>query len=199
MENWKQHPIGGEIRPEVWGCVFDSPSCAPEGQAFADCVNETHATWLMDTGMFRETAAKPRYQRAIEQVGRMGYEFHLAAAKVDAAELQETRVSVKVENRGVAPFYHKGWKVQLGLIDPVQGEVIEQWPTSWRLTGIQPGEGPTTWSTTLNLKAIAAGDYVVALSVPSNIKGGVSLRFANQTQDNDAKDWVSIGSLRIQP
>ncbi len=25
LTKWKSQPIGGEIRPEVWGCVFDKP------------------------------------------------------------------------------------------------------------------------------------------------------------------------------
>ena len=34
LSKWKTQPIGGEIRPEVWGCVFDNPSCVPAGQDF---------------------------------------------------------------------------------------------------------------------------------------------------------------------
>jgi hypothetical protein len=42
---WKTHPIGGEIRPEAWGKVFDTEPGVKEIQNFRKCVEETHATW----------------------------------------------------------------------------------------------------------------------------------------------------------
>ena len=49
---WQRHPIGGEIRPEVWGQVFDAKPSHQQAQDFAKCVQQTHASWLMDSGMF---------------------------------------------------------------------------------------------------------------------------------------------------
>ncbi len=53
LEKWRTQPIGGEIRPEAWGIVFDEKPAHPEVQDFAECVRQTHVTWLMDSGMFR--------------------------------------------------------------------------------------------------------------------------------------------------
>ncbi|TWT83209.1 hypothetical protein CA13_46720 [Planctomycetes bacterium CA13] len=195
---WKQHPIGGEIRPEVWGCVFDTPSCVPQDQSFELCVDETHATWLMDTGMFRKKASQDRYENAVKQVQRMGYEFHIESAKIDATKRAKTLVAIRIRNRGVAPFYRDDWQVNIGLIEKPGGKLVKHWSTTWKLTGILPSaEEPAFRNATIDLRNVPPGHYAVAISVPSNFNGGISLRFANQSQGIDRKPWATIGSLRI--
>ena len=75
-QTWKRHPIGGEIRPEVWGCCFDEKPCTPAGQDFATCRDATHVTWLMDTGLFEQAPSPERHRRAEDAIRKMGYEFH---------------------------------------------------------------------------------------------------------------------------
>ena len=108
MEKWKKYPIGGEIRPEIWPTVFTDKR-HPKEQDFSMSVRETHATWLLDTGMFAEKYPKDeaRRKRALKEVGRMGYEFHISEARMDGPVLKVT-----IENRGVAPFYYD-WPVLL--------------------------------------------------------------------------------------
>ena len=72
MDKWKRQPIGGEIRPEVWGCIFDTPTCEIKGQEFVQCVEYTHATWLMDSGMFNEKPSKQRSRRRL--IGRRDWD-----------------------------------------------------------------------------------------------------------------------------
>ncbi|MEZ5976065.1 MAG: hypothetical protein R3E96_14855 [Planctomycetota bacterium] len=37
-----------------WGVIFDDPGTWPkEAQSFNACVDATHASWLLDTGMFQ--------------------------------------------------------------------------------------------------------------------------------------------------
>lgn len=43
LDKWRTQPVGSEVRPEVWSCLFTDPSCAPIGQEFARCVAVTHA------------------------------------------------------------------------------------------------------------------------------------------------------------
>jgi len=44
LEKWKTHPIGGEIRPEAWGKVFDIDPGGDRIQDFLQCVAATHVT-----------------------------------------------------------------------------------------------------------------------------------------------------------
>lgn len=104
LEKWKTHPIGGEIRPEAWGKVFDADPGDENIQDFRKCVDQTHASWLMDTGMFAKEPDKQRKQRAEAEVRHMGYEFHVPAISV-LSEKDSLKIKLTLENRGVAPFY----------------------------------------------------------------------------------------------
>jgi hypothetical protein len=59
----RTQPIGGEIRPEAWGKVFDADPGDRRIQDFHACVEATHATWLMDSGMFGEAGKGGRSAR----------------------------------------------------------------------------------------------------------------------------------------
>jgi len=192
-ETWKRFPIGGEIRPEVWGCCFDDPPCTPPGQSFDACRDATHVTWLMDTGMFRQQASPERIQRALAEVRRMGYEFHVKSADV-RIDADQVRLTLEVRNTGIAPFYHPGWAIELAVLD-ASGSVLARWPTDWSLQGILPGEPSAVWKTTVGLKKIPERAAVVALRVIHPLPGGKPLRFANQTQDRHAPAWLSLAPV----
>ena len=51
LDNWRTQPIGGEVRPEVWSCLFHEPPCVPPGEEFDRCVTATHASWLCHEGV----------------------------------------------------------------------------------------------------------------------------------------------------
>ncbi|MDB4713318.1 hypothetical protein OAF41_01015 [bacterium] len=159
-EKWKEHPIGGEIRPEIWSTVFTGKRKGQQ-QDFRKCVNATHVSWLMDSGMFSDgfPQNEERRKRASEEVSRMGYELHLSAV-----EFRNGEVKIKVENRGVAPFYYD-WPVKLRA-----GEVVE---TGWKLSKVLPGE-PVVW------RAKIPDDGEVAIQVSNPMEGGRDLKFANQ-------------------
>jgi len=91
INRWKSHPIGGGIRPEAWGVVVDHSPPAPV-QNFDRCVTETHVSWLMDTGMFREKANPGRHARALEAVRRMGYQSRMTSPTLDKNSLELTLI-----------------------------------------------------------------------------------------------------------
>ncbi|MFK7818964.1 MAG: DUF4832 domain-containing protein [Planctomycetaceae bacterium] len=181
-QKWKRHPIGGEIRPELWGQIFDEKPAHAQTQDFAECVRQSHATWLMDTGMFDKKQSQARIDRAIRQVQKMGYEFHVSSAAVTHAD-GKTNVVLTVRNTGVAPFYYD-WKLQLGAVD--RSQVGQTWSTEWKLTGLLPGE-TRVWKTQLPGKHEA-----LAVRVINPLKDGRPLRFANKGQANNATGWLSL-------
>jgi hypothetical protein len=192
---WKTHPIGGEIRPEAWGRVFDDPPGNSEIQSFRACVEATHVTWLMDSGMFRRRQPTDRVERARLQVGRMGYEFHCPAVTVGEVKDAKLDVKLELENRGVAPFYYD-WKAQWGLL--ADGEAVKTFAASGKLTGVLPGEPPRVWSDTLDLRGLNPGAYVLAVRVLNPMKGGKPLRFANRTQDAAGEGWLSLDVVQVR-
>lgn len=175
-EKWRSHPIGGEIRPELWKRSF-TPEPHPDAQDFDECVRQTHVTWLMDSGLFskRFPLDEPRKDRAIRAVQRMGYEFHVARWRIEGLSLE-----IEVENRGVAPFYHD-WPVEFAAGDAVVAR--------FDLRGILPGER-RTWT------AEVPGTGPYRLRVPNPMKEGKPLRFANREQ---GEEWLTLPGSKPGP
>ena len=203
-EVWRRQPVGGEVRPETWGCVFDDPPCTPEGQSFAACRDAVHPTWLMDTGLSREQASPERRERAIDAVRKMGYEFHVATAAVGSvkktADGKEFAVTLTVRNTGLAPFYHDGWRVRLALLPVGDDDAtpVAVTDTDWSLLGLQPGDDPRTWAGAVDPSGVAAGEYRVLVGVPPTFDGGRPLRFANADRDRHADGWLAVGTVTVE-
>jgi len=194
LDKWRTQPIGGEVRPEVWKCLFDEPSCAPKGQEFDRCVAVTHASWLCNEGVFRGKVQGAARERAIQAVRRMGYELHIARSDLHAAG-GKLAVSLIVTNTGVAPFYYD-WPVELAVLSAANERVVS-WKTDWRLSTIMPGETAAPWRFQAAAPALAAGAYSLLLRAVNPLTNGLPLRFANQTQDRHQPGWLTLGEFRI--
>jgi hypothetical protein len=194
LETWKTRPIGGEIRPEAWGQVFDDPPADARIQDFLRCVEATRVSWLMDSGVFRKDLSPARRQRAEAGVRRMGYEYHARAVSLGEPRDGVLPVRLEVENRGVAPFY-ADWRPEWALLKGP--EVARTFPTSGRVQGLLPGEPARVWADALPLSGVPPGDYILALRVPNPLPGGKPLRFANATQDTRT-GWLHLGEVRVR-
>jgi hypothetical protein len=191
---WKTHPIGGEIRPEAWGEVFDAKPKNKNIQNFRRCVEATRVTWLMDSGMFQKDQSPERVRHAEDEVRRMGYEFHASAATIGEVRDGKISVSVEINNRGVAPFYYT-WKAEWGLLSA--GVPITSFPGSGDLIGLLPDDMPRVWSETLSVGTLSAGRYTLAVRVPNAMKGGKPVRFANKAQDPGEPGWLLLGEVVV--
>ncbi len=180
------------MRPEVWKCLFDEPTCAPKGQEFDRCVLVTHASWLCSEGVFRGQIQGAARERAIRAVQRMGYELHIARAAISVAN-GKLDVAVTITNTGVAPLYYD-WPVELGALDD-EGKLVATWRTDWKLAAIQPGEPATVWTFSTNTGALKRGTGQLLLRVPNPLPNGPPLRFSNQTQDQHSPGWLTLGDF----
>jgi hypothetical protein len=194
MGKWKTRPIGGEIRPEAWGRVFDLNPGKKEIQNFRACVEATHATWLLDSGMFEKKQGADRVQRAESEVRRMGYELHVRTVTTSAVHDSKLSVRLNLENRGVAPFYYD-WKPEWGLL--AEGSVVKTFPNSGKLTELLPGDPPRAWADTLDVRGVKAGKYMLAVRVSNPLPTGKPVRFANQTQDAAAPGWLAVSAVVV--
>ena len=189
---WRLYPIGGEVRPEVWDCLFDDPSCAPRGQEFDRCVEATHVSWLCNEGVFRPDLQGDARERALRAAQRMGYELHILRAEIERQD-DGWSITLLVTNTGIAPFYYD-WPVELGALDTA-GELAVTWKTNWKLTGILPGEPARVWRHHLTAGAWAETGTRLLVRVPNPMPGGRPLRFANQEQDRDLDGWLTLGTI----
>lgn len=173
MERWRTAPIGGEIRPELWPCLWKESGCR-QGQDFARCVTETHATWLMDTSTSKPMPPAER-ARAEAAARSLGYEFQVLEASA-AFRGRELLMSVTITNRGVAPFY-ADWPVQLVVRAANGQERAADIPIALRQ--LLPAAA-ATGKVSIGLPPDVTGEVELALRVPHPLKGGKPLRFANR-------------------
>ena len=196
-DKWRTQPIGGEVRPELWDCLFDEPSCAPPGQEFERCVTTVHASWLAHQGLFRRPLDTSTRRRALRAAQRLGYELHVSDAVCTLPQpAGPLLVLLTVTNTGVAPFYYD-WPVQVGTID-TRGQVVDRWHTDWTLSGIVPGDPPKAWGTRMPVDHLAPGKYRLAIQAPNRLPGGPPVRFANVTQDQHASGWLTVGEFTLE-
>lgn len=185
QDRWKSAPIGGEIRPELWPCLWKAAGCK-EGQDFAQCVTQTHASWLMDSSTSHPLAPDEK-ERALTAARHLGYELQVVEA-LSWRMGQRVEVSVSLINRGVAPCY-ANWPVQLRTIDGRGNVVITKLP--FALSQLMPGETHTQ-KTSLDVSK-SSGAVALSLGVPNPLKGARPLRFASG--GHDAAGWLTLGTI----
>ncbi len=191
LNKWRAHPIGGEVRPEVWGQIHDAQPRHRQAQDFLACVEQTHVSWLMESGLFETKPNAQRQARAVAHVRRMGYDFQIQTAEMQR-EGKTVKIDLRLVNQGVAPFY-QDWPLELAALDD-QDRITQRWPVNWKLTGLLPGDPPRAWKTTLTLPESRSGQ-TLALRVIHPLPNGKPLRFANADQDRHLPGWLSLGSL----
>ena len=197
QEKWKTQPIGGEIRPEVWGQIFDAKPKHKQAQDFEECVQKTHATWVMDSGMFEKKQSAARIQRATTQVSKMGYDFYVQTSLIERQSDGDVEIKLTVVNQGVAPFY-ADWPLELAALGE-DGSVLKALPVDWQLTGILPAATPYLLTSTFPVDAVPPQTRKLGLRVVHPLANGKPLRFANADQDADAKGWLTLGVLPAPP
>jgi hypothetical protein len=194
LDKWRTEPVGGEVRPEVWPCLFNEPSCAPKGQEFDRCVAVTHASWLCNGGVFRGKIQGAARARAIEAARKLGYELHLASVEISPMSGDGLLpITLTVTNTGVAPFYYDS-PVELGVLNS-QTRIVATWRPDWKLSTIEPGEVSAAWRFQGDVKALAPGAHRMLLRVANPLPNGSPLRFANQSQDRHVSGWLTLGEF----
>jgi hypothetical protein len=192
LNKWRSQPIGGEIRPELWSCLWTDAGCAPRGQDFARCVAETHSTWLMDSSTSRRLTPS-EHARAEAAARSLGYELSVVTAALSDASGGVRLLSVTLRNRGVAPFY-ADWAVEIGHLAG-DGRLRRTWPTAWRLREVVPGEGDYEFQVQLPADEWTGSPSLLALRVVNPLPNGRPFRFANVAQDQHAAGWLTLLSL----
>ncbi|QDV42023.1 hypothetical protein Enr13x_18660 [Stieleria neptunia] len=198
INKWKSHPIGGEIRPEAWGKIFDAPDQWPkQAQSFRDCVSQTHATWLMDTGLFREVASPQRLERATREVRRMGYDFFVRRAAFFPDERTgRCKINLQLINQGVAPFY-ADWPTEVALVDEAGKIAKRRLVPGLSMRGHLPSATAHELSASIDTAGLS-GTYSVLMRVVHPLQGGKPLRFANAEQGQTKPGWLTLGKIRLR-
>ncbi|GGM50401.1 beta-galactosidase [Dactylosporangium sucinum] len=187
---WRQQPVGGELRPEIQSCLWDAPVSCGQYEDYAESVAQTHASWLINHAAFEPGFTGDKRGRAVAASRALGYEL-----TVTAAALGRDRVTVRVANRGAAPFYYD-WRTELAAVDG-KGRVVRRWPTAWTMAGIQPGADAAQLTTRIDTGDLRDGRYTIVMRVANPLPNGTPLRFANTTQDTRT-GWLTLGTVSVR-
>jgi Domain of unknown function (DUF4832) len=196
---WLTQPVGGELRPEIQGCIFDTPVDCPVIEDGADndfpgSVAATHASWLLNQYAFDPGYGPGSCPAALAGSQSLGYRLRVDAVQVAPVAGHRLSVGVRIENAGVAPFSYD-WPVQIAALDR-NGRTARTWTTSWRLTAVQPGT-LVTWNSTVDTNRMRPGRYTLVLRAANPLRGGVPLRFANADQDRTLTGWLTLGTTVV--
>jgi hypothetical protein len=76
--------------------------------------------------------------------------------------------------------------------------VTKTFAGSGKITGLLPGDDPRIWDEALDVDGVAAGQYKLAMRAPNKLANGHPIRFANKTQDADARGWLTLGEILLK-
>jgi hypothetical protein len=67
-----------------------------------------------------------------------------------------------------------------------------------KITDLLPGDDPRIWNEALSVDGVPAGKYKVAVRLPNKLATGPPIRFADKTQDSDARGWLTLGKILLK-
>ncbi|MFC5405543.1 DUF4832 domain-containing protein [Cohnella soli] len=176
---WATASIGGEVRPEVQGNLFD-PASATKDDAMTD-VEMSHATWMICQNC-KYNKNDPN-EVAVWQ--KMGYNFYTKNAYFNNTVSGSFKVGVQIENTGASPFYYGPdmYPVEIALKNS-SGAIVKTWTTDWDLRTIMPKQvrvfpewnvsgsptyvnfgQPQYFDATVNAAGVSAGSYKLVMHV----------------------------------
>jgi len=205
-DNYKYHPVGGEIYPNTQKTMFDAwPNALTDatGNKIAEditkCVNETHISFVKAFGaVFTKQPTPTQFTNALRMHKMMGYKFFVKSVKITPDDSNKFNVSVNIQNLGVAPIY-QNWQVEFsaknssGIWTDVLGTA------DWNTNTIYPDtiNYLKTFSGTLPSKDV----YKILMRFKNPLSAFTSkafpLRFANGKQDADMSGWLTLGTIDL--
>ena len=188
-ELWRTKPIGGEVYPEIQLCLFDpAQPCVNDAKPenFDEAVKATHASWLINHKAWETGFTGEPLERAKAAHASLGYDFAVTEANITTTGDKAT-VSLRVTNRGVAPFYYD-WPVEFAVLG-ADGKVLSSTTVEANLPSLLPNE-KAEWTATLPAEV-----GTVVVRIPNAMPGGAPIRFANANQDADFPGYLTIGTI----
>lgn len=200
---WQKVVIGGEVQPGIQDQLFDSSKSCSDCQPFIPAVQATHATWLLYYNIFQKKLGSKTavVAAAREGAAHMGYGIHVPEVQFDkcaTASNKCVKVTIHVQNIGVAPFYYPlelkakidsgGWvsiTTELGSLLPSSTSTVYEKEMTVEATGT----GNTT-----------SGHLTLALS-SSQVLPTQTLLFSNEelTSDGEIELAFSVDNGQQQP
>ncbi|HMD67319.1 MAG TPA: hypothetical protein VKF42_00475, partial [Chitinivibrionales bacterium] len=113
----------------------------------------------------------------------------------DTVRSDSLQVSIRIQNRGVAPFYYD-WPVQVAMLDK-GGRLAAIWPTAWKLTSVIDRNTDVAFSLAQYPHGLTAGNYTVLMRAVNPLTNGKPLCFSNTSWAQDTAGWLTLGSCVV--
>lgn len=193
QNKWKTNCIGGEIYPPIQSEIF-SQTASGDCQNWDDCLEESHATWMLCENIKYYTGTT--LANARQAAKQLGYDFQVSTAYYDDTDVSSALyLKVDIKNIGTAPFYydHTVWPVEIGV---KQGDtLVKTWSTEWDLCDIPADDSVCSFDYTIDNHNLNVGNYSICIKVINPLTNGNILGFANKNQGSDG--WLNLGNIRI--
>ena len=189
---WKTAIITGEFCGSDWGAEQGTTVRFDQNYEF---VKATHWSFIGPAGGAIELQSEQHRQNLDKLHKTLGYRFVLRAVNIPESADAGTTISimVRVENKGVAPFYFD-WPLTLHLVNNTEQSVLRSQLAvdirSW-LPGIKENMASVDLPSNL-----ASGTYDVKLAIHDPQTDAPGVLFANTGRDN--LDRYLVGRLKIE-
>lgn len=213
-ESWKIHPIGGEVSPELqdtlllqWPNVTGHAVQFPHKnnavyamQDITESITETNSSWLFMHHLFQDPSetkiTRTEINNAIRVQKLLGYTFYLRKYKLSATN-GRPEVRLNIQNKGVSPIY-ENVDAELAVINS-QGKLIVLENQKIGIHKILPNRIHN--KVIQSDKTLADGDYTVLIRLVNPLESysnnAPAITFANETQDQDRKGWLTLGNINM--
>ena len=162
--------LGGELRPEVQQSIFEANSNS-QHQNFSQCVEETHASMLLNFAAFSGGLnSTNETQNAENSALMLGYALH-----VSHANLSDNQLNLTIENRGIAPFYYplsvhitdsENTTLTLELPLYIAGQSYS--PITFDVSSLQLPSNESAWILSLDSEYILPNQEILFATAPEN-------------------------------
>lgn len=201
-ENWKTKPVGGEIRPELQGILFDewpepgATATKAGAENLSRCIADTHSSWMLNHGIFDSELTESQRANARKAHRALGYEFQVTASRIKQEPEGKLGVEVRIKNTGVAPFYYD-WAFEFAVNDPATGAMkVLGRAENWKLPEILPDGMEHARAVTLN--GPIPNGHRLLMRIVNPLPNGKPLRFASEGQDDDQSGWVTLQAILLR-
>jgi len=183
---WQRHPMGGEIYPALQAGLWDTwPN--HDGQKVGDAIAMTHATWILDSELFVAPHTSVERANALRAARMLGYTLYCREWRIVRNNDGSATVTVRVENRGVAPMYY-AWPAEAEALDGGR-KIVGQGSLVWPLPKLLPGK---TAELSISLNALPSASKSILLRIANPMPGGHSVAFANAEMATVLPGWLSL-------
>ncbi len=203
VDNYKYHPMGGELRPEIQDEIFDAwPNASrtvTENMLMEDlqtCINTTHLSFMKSFYLYKNIPTPTEWTNAIKAHKMMGYQFYARSVMITPGNSSNFTLSLNLQNRGVAPIYYN-WQVEFSAINSSGQWLGVIGSADWNITSILPNSTDFFKQFTGNLPGIDTYKILMRFKNPldSFSTNARVLRFANEMQDIDKSGWLTLGTV----